>query len=603
MSTALRLAARVGTWMGTFCVRGTQRARDGFGIVRCRLLRIGYQALMLAFTGIAVVNAAPAERVAGAAVEMEAALPPFLVEGQTGRPLRWNYLQLPSLELLTTCPPSVAREFAEVYVRQEQLIELLVPRRYLNPSATPMVTLLIDAATSKRITDETMAKALRERTPRNAGRRGRAEVMPNLRLTDRDSAVVLSLLRDNAPDEVTFSLTPSWLAFRLERHTPTLPRWLVAGLVGLYEECLFFQERVEVQPANWRSTEEVSALRLDADWPRDVQPLVNLFGSLPPSTETAARKDWAEQATLFVRWELLANKGKRTEALWRFVDRCLEGPPSEAVFRECFGLGFADARDQLSDYLLTAVQETSELEPEKLEPPPRIVVRPATDLQVGRLRSEWDRLAVDFARVHHPDLVPAYLEQARATLARARRAAGDHPSLQAVSGLLEYKAGNLADARDQLAIAIAGGETRPLVSYTLARLRYDEALAAQGSSAPLNPGQTGVVLAPLEYARQQLPALPEVYLLLGELWLNTEMTPGDRNLAVLKEGSRLFPTVSAIVGRTALLHTLNGRRDDALALVNASLDRSADPTTRAAFERMLARLQSLATDPPPGFER
>jgi hypothetical protein len=602
MSTALRLATRLGTWMRTFCVRRTFGARDGFGFARRLPLGSRCQALMLSLSVIAVVGAAPAERAAGESVEMEAALPPFLVEGQTGRPLRWNYLQLPSLELLTTCPPSVAREFAEMYVRQEQLIELLVPRRYLKPSATPMVTLLIDAATSKRITDDTMAKALHERTPRNASRRGRAEVMPNLRLTDRDSAVVLSLLRENTPDEVTFSLTPSWLAFRLERHTPTLPRWLVAGLVGLYEECLFFQERVEVQPANWRSAEEVSALRLDSDWPRDVQPLASLFGSFPPSTATSARKAWAEQATLFVRWALLANNGKRTEAFWRFVDRCLEGPPAEAVFRECFGLGFSDARDQLSDYLLTAVQETSELEPEKLEPPPRIVVRPATDLQVGRLRGEWDRLAVDFARVHHPDLVPAYLEQARTTLARARRSAGDHPSLLAVSGLLEYKAGNLAEARDQLAIAIAGGETRPLVSYTLARLRYDEALAEQGSSVPLTPAQTGVVLAPLEYARQQLPVLPEVYLLLGDLWLNTEMTPGDRYLAVLKEGSRLFPTVPAIVGRAVLLHRLNGRSDDALALVNASLDRSADRTTRAAFERMLARLQNLPTDPSQSLE-
>ena len=66
---------------------------------------------------------------------------------------------------------------------------------------------------------------------------------------------------------------------------------------------------------------------------------------------------WRAQCALFMRWAVVHDEGRQREAFWRFVERLERQPPDEALFRACFGFGYADMRDRLSDYLPEAVRE------------------------------------------------------------------------------------------------------------------------------------------------------------------------------------------------------------------------------------------------------
>lgn len=552
--------------------------------IRPSVLRLSLLAL-----AAASVPATAAEPVVEPVVE----LPPFLIV-EAAEPLRWRYLEQPGWEMLTTCPPSTAREFAETYFRQERLIRTLVPARYLARSEVPIIVLLIDGETAKRLTDETMKRVMGADQPRVRLPWQQAQVMPNLRIDGRDRSVVLTLRPEGSSDEVVFAFTPGRFAHVLERMTPALPPWTAAGLIGFYERCIFGLDHVVVTGAAWHSPEEVIALADQPDWPREVWPLRRLISDPPDVSDAEAVAAWRTQAALFVRWALVADDGRRASAFWAFVDRCLEVGPSEAAFQECFGFGLAEARDRLSDYLPSAPQEQIALPRARLPSPPRARVRPATSLEVGRLRGEWERLAVQFIRTSRPDLMATYLQQARTTLARALAAAPGDPDLHALSGILEYDAGDVVAARRELEAAFAAGAQRPHAAYLLARLRFEEFTASLAGQERLNAAQTGFVLAPLELARRQRPALPEVYGLLAELWIRSSLRPTPEDLTNVQEGLRLFPVLPGIVGRIALLLTINGQADQALTAIDLSLARAAERPRRQAFQTIRRRLEDLA---------
>ena len=329
-------------------------------------------------------------------------LPPFMIEEDTGKPVRWLEVDVPGLRLLTTCPSSIAREFTENCLRQEQLVRSLIPARFLDRYSVPSYVVLIDAEHAQRMVDETLLRVMKANVSTSPAARllgGRPRVMPNLRLDDRDVSVILSLRQNRDPEEMQFAFATGRIAHQLDRMTPALAPWMAAGIVAVYEDSLFHHDRVEVSPLGWATPAETDALRREPDWPREVPPLPLLFGWLPDVRDPAAIRRWSAQAALFVRWGIVAENGARAEAFWRFVDQCLEGPPDEAAFRACFGIGFAEARDQISDYLPQALQETVLLPQVKLRPPPPIPVRRAAPVEVARVRAEWDRMEIGRAHV------------------------------------------------------------------------------------------------------------------------------------------------------------------------------------------------------------
>ncbi|MDB4385616.1 hypothetical protein N9Z12_06185, partial [Opitutaceae bacterium] len=89
--------------------------------------------------------------------------------------------------------------------------------------------------------------------------------------------------------------------------------------------------------------------------------------------------------------------------------------------------------------------------------------------------------------------------------------------------------------------------------------------------------QTGELLAIIDLARRLQPPLARAYTLLGNLWLQSELTPGPSDLAELQEGIELFPGDTNISFRAALIHTELDQLERALEIVDIGLQNCRSP--------------------------
>jgi hypothetical protein len=324
-----------------------------------------------------------------------------------------------------------------------------------------------------------------------------------------------------------------------------------------------------------------------------------LVNELPPaSTATAAHlRTWSAQAALFVRWALDGERAPRRAAFWKLVDRACNEPVTEECFRDCFGFGYADARDRLSDYLPSAVRNPIRLRAEKLTRLPSVRMRDATRTEIGRLKGEWERLEIGFVRARHPEFTGKYQEQAHRTLTQAFEAAPQDPRLLTVIGLYEIDVGNETQARPYLEAAAKARIVRPRLYFELSRLRYAEARAnAAGRDGLLSVAQANSVLDPLNFGHTQTPPLVENYLLVAEVWSRAEAALERRHFALLEEGLRLFPQNPRLLYGVAALNALQGRRTEATALVERGLRIVQSGPAREAFLKLQAALAN-ATPP------
>lgn len=531
-------------------------------------------------------------------------LPPMIVEAREA-PLRWRYLGLPGLEILATCSDATIRRFVESYHRQEQLVRLLVPERFQAQPVVPTMNLLADRIATRRVSEDVIREIFaargqslpREdassRAPppggfRNPVVRRRAEFLPNLRLDDRDASAVFAMIGDDGTAGQIF-FTTIRMAIELERRVPALPAWFKAGILRIHEASRFTPDRVEVGPAVWVSASETAAVAADPDRPRTILPAADLFERpAPAERDSDAARAWTAQAELFVRWVMFSAGGVRRERLWRLLELATEKPLSEEVFRGCFDLSYADLRDRLSDYLDTAVGDRQRLKPARFERTPRLRIRAASEDEIGRIRGDWERMEVHYLRERQPELAGKYLEQARRTLQRAYDRGTRDARFFAVWGLCEFDAGDFESAREKLERAVAGGVIRPRAYHALARLGYDDGLR-HARDGKLDATTVRRLLALLETGRRQAP-LPEIFALLGDVWMHSEILPAETDLATLEEGARLFPLFTGLVGRVAMIHLQQGHSDRAEAVLTQALHRAQDLDVRSHYERLRARL-------------
>ncbi len=535
-------------------------------------------------------------------------LPPFFVEPPS-RPERWIHATGPGFELLTTNDADFARGYARQYYRQLDLVRQLVPDRYQWEPYLPTQHLVVGTDSRRQETDAAMQEALerfkqQSRAPTGT-KAGQTRFLPNLRISGHDSSTVFAfqdaperdLRNDNftlrfidgnlgrkVRDTPAFYFTAARLEEKLSRRTPALPPWFIAGLTGVYRNVFFSDQDVQVATLVWQSPDLSASFRRDPDHPRELLVLSALFAAPPPDAP-AQRRLWEHQAELFVRWALFADDHAHRGALWDFVDKLELGPPSERNFRAAFGFGLAEARDRLSDYLNAAVSETFEIKGTPDLVIPEITTRRATADIVGRIKGEWERIETGYVRQHAPALTELYLNRARATVDRARQA-GDTPQLQGIAGLIEFEAGNFASARTELEAAVAAGEGRPRVLQALARLRYDELRARHPADQLIPAEEIGAVTVLLDAAVATTPPVPEVYLQLAELWLNTDAPMATEDLAALAAGARFYPQQPALVARLALLQAQRGQPASALQIVAYARSRCRDPRTAQFYDRL-----------------
>jgi hypothetical protein len=562
-----------------------------------RLMQVAALTVIAAASGLAAADAPAPERVVD--------LPPLNVtEPLTGPP--WRYLATPGLEVLSRCTDGVTRHLVQEMHRLDQFLGVMLPGDLRVKWAVPTIVVIYSEETKPVVSSEVMAELLGDagRETRPGGRRVRYRSLPNMRLSDKDALAFFFILDEKNFEHSKLVLTPDYVREVIEKRTPAPPPWFIAGMLALYETADFTASPVAFTPVAWLSPLETERIRNDPDYPQALLTMEELFSGTPPApnqdTETYRRLRRA-QASLFIRWGLDGKDHPRREALWKFVARASAAPATEQMFQECFGLGYVDAQERLGDYLSNAVGQGMKLTPEAGAAPAPLEPRPATDVEIARIRGDWERLEIGYVGTHYPQLTPKYVEQARRTLRRAYDHGERDPRLLAVLGLTECDAGNDAGARPFLEAAVRGGVVRPRADYELARLRYAEAQAAPAAAGGrLSAEQAASVLQPLADACRQSPPLLETYALAAEVWSRSPAVLTRRNLEVLDQGIDYFPRDARLMYQTAWLNARQGFKPEAEALIARGLKAEPDSSSQVYFEQLRAALDAPVGKSTPG---
>lgn len=542
---------------------------------------------------LAVVTGALVPGVATAAEEEVVELPPLEVISP-GRPLPpWQYASLGHVEVLSRCSSALTREFIETHGRLTQLLHLLLPPELQVKMAAPQIIILTDQTTTPAAArDAVLGFSATSRPPERVptAREQQIRFVPNLRLNDADEVAIYAIL-----DTKTFSgdrlmLTANHVRDVLERRTPPLPAWFIAGVLILYRDVHYQHDALEFAPLDWVSAEETENLRRDAEYPRTLLPLRELFAGTPARESpdgAAAERLWQVQAALLVRWALEGEDRTRRAGFWRLVERAALAPVDEGVLRECLGLSHADLRDRLSDSLPGMVRNRLRVRAEKIVPVPPFKLQNATPAEIGRLKGEWERMEINYVKARYPQYTDKYALQAHRTLTEAYAKGGTDPRLLAVVGLYECEVGNGEAARSYLEEAARAKVVRPRVYVELARLRYTEAKAGLADeNQRLSAVQANRVLEPLATAWTQAPPLAEAYTLAAEVWVNSLGVLDRPQFGLLEEGCRLFPRHLPLPYYTALLKGLHGDRDGAETMITRGLETFSTVSARTRFEQL-----------------
>jgi hypothetical protein len=531
-------------------------------------------ALLLSFAGAWAAQAPGPE-------EPVVMLPPLRVEAR-GVPLKWNYFAAPGLEVLAACGEKDGVEIVERMLQLDRLMTAILPERFMPAVAVPETLILLEEKAAQAQAREVLAGAM-------AQSKARIRFMPNIRLVDRDSSVVFALVGPSASDRFVYA--GERVVSLLESRVPRLPEWFIEGMRGFYGQVRFNAREIEVGSGRWISREESAALAADPNRPRTLLPMEEFFAGQRQRFRATPlfESEWSSQAALFVRWALLENNGANREALWRFVDRLEKEPVSEALLREHFGLGYSDLRDELSDYLSGVMRQQTKIPAPPVSAsagnPVKVKFRAATELEIARIRGDWERQAIAYVRGKSPELVDHYIEQARWTLYRAYHRGERDPRLLAAMGLTEIDAGNPTEARPLLEMAVEGNVVRPRAYFELARLRYGAVASAAGPNGKLKVTQVAEVLEPLFAGQRQEPPLLENYALMAEVVNRSDSPPTAAQLKALHEGALKFPGTSELVVQAIYFHLLSDQPAAAAALISVGLLHARDPAMRAKFER------------------
>ncbi len=301
-----------------------------------------------------------------------------------------------------------------------------------------------------------------------------------------------------------------------------------------------------------------------------------------PPAERAG--NWAAQSYAFVHLCLYGRGQKYQKGFLKFLTRIGQEPPTEEIFKDCFGLDFRAMALELRGYIDFTDYKSMQYVAKKgqsLPDAPIFTLRDATDAESGRIVGEAFRLGghTDEARLA---LIAPYI--------RGERDA----RLLAALGLAERLEGKNARARTFLEAAAQAKVERPRAYFELARLNFEEAAS---SDAPFTDAQVARIIGPLNNARQQRPPMVQVYGLLAAVWAQAARSPTREEFTDVIEGVQRFPRSTALVWRTAMLAAQRNFAPEALALARHGMKISRDPADRNRFETLVHALERDAVTP------
>jgi hypothetical protein len=558
---------------------------------------------------LALAAALPASAAEAPVVNRVVELPPFLVS-DTQVPLHWRYAASERDEVLSVCSDAATQEFMRQIDRLHLELRFVLPPEFQARQSLPVAYILCGDGLRQRLERDIPAELLARRdgiaAAAPAWEAGTSfHVLPNMRLEDSDAYTVFALVDEDQLDQSQLALAPDHLLELLEQRVPQLPVWFIAGFMGLYGSIHLpvahdppFTEHVTLDPFVWISAAESAGVRGYPAAAAALPPLEDLFGTRhppagPPEAVERYRRAWISEAALFVRWGLDGQPPGAPPAFWTFVDRAAAGPVTESACQQSFGLSYAQLHETLARYLVKGALRHVVL-PQAAPAAAPLALRDATNLEIARIKGNWERLETTYVKQSYPALSDQYLAQARRSLRRAYDHGERDPRLLATMGLCECDAGDDAAALPFLTAATQARVVRPRAYFELGRILYERASAQPaGPKRRLGVDQTAAILAPLAVMRQQDPPLPGGFALLGNVWLHSAATPTPADLAPLAEGVRLFPRYTDLAYVAALLEIRWGESAAAAGTIARGLENADNDASRDRLRQLRVLLASL----------
>lgn len=547
---------------------------------------------------------------APAASEAVVELPPFVITESYTAEKAWRYAEAEGFEIISQVDDETAQQIFAALWRGPRLT---LPEALRTKNSTPTAVIIFDQPTQG------------------------LETLDSMRQRNEQHSHWTNLIKRTLPDREVFAINLAGRDFRysstfrfdlrtlLALRTPAVPPWLyeaLHGAYGIYREGIEYPDRgthTELIPGLWCTEAELMraeqlvgpgteffrlapgkrAMRAAPLREAVAAPESLWHGGLPGDHRAPAdNARWAATCALFARWGLYAEEGKHHDAFWRFAAAACTRPVDEAMFREHFGLGYAEARNEWGWFLPVTIGERA-VRPIRPLVPPQITLRPATEAEVARVRGDWERGEAALLANRFPEIAAKYGAKAGRTLRTAHRHNAGDTRLTEVLALHEFDQGDKAEALRLLEEATAAGQARPRVWFTLAHLRLLNLNQRLGSKANLAREDALTVLLPLEQALRQEPAMAVAFELAAELWRRAPDLPADDLVRHLQEGQRRFPRQTRLTLASFRACLERGQRETALEMLERALPLTTDDRLRDGLEKTVNALRNAPSTPRP----
>jgi hypothetical protein len=600
--------------------------------IRTRLFRGGKLLALLLPASLAAAESAALQEVVR--------LPEFRVFETRPLPARetWDYVRVGNIEILSNAPSRTTRQFARDLMRFQSMLQTVAPTMLIRAEHPVMVILcgkdgqydrfIREAETATRrvknvsfVRDVEIASIIVDYERKTVAVPDSVAVTVGLNGEQRPTTVQLPSGERPALTMAEFSR--QYVLLSLSEMNPRLPAWAAEGLATVYGAIeysdkwieigsprLFAREMEEVMVTSdmhadinalqnrpgvsgWRSAgQEASATMPPTVFaiqrPLSLLTMAELFavgydspihgGTAPDSAFAGYR--WRQQCAAFVHLCLYGANGKFRSAFIRFASQTSTEQPTEAFFKECFGIDYRAMALRIRGHWTDGDFKGSRIESKEggllgpTEPP---AVRLATDAEIGRIKGETFRLTGQEEPARQ-EFITAYLRGERDL------------QLLASLGLMARQRHDETRARTYLE-AVGTATTpipRPRAYLELARLRAEGFRA--GMTVPrYNPEAAVALLTPLFRAQRLPQQLSLVYREIAAVWKYSATPPDREHLAAIEHGARLFPFDSELATELAELLAAHGYQTDAQPHVERALKFTRDPDLRTRLLKLRAK--------------
>ena len=496
-------------------------------------------------------------------------------------PEKWHYASIPGFEILSNVSERSTKRFVRDLMLLQDAISVIMPGLGRGDVAVPTRLILCGGA-----------RGFDRFLPVDRG--DDAYRTNSLFFADTECAAIVVDFAQNELqlDAATTVESDPYRGFYKEyfrhlirRAAGRPPAWFEEGLVQLFSAIDFNKKWITfAQIGDGADAKDTDFTKLLSQ--RALQPLGELFA------QSAVTNDafWSAQCYAFVHMCLYGRGLRYQGGMVKFVSRLASEAPSEALFKECFKMGYREMALELRGYLGFTDHKYQQFVMKKgqeLAEPPPVVLRNATEPETGRITGETLRLGGHGDEAHLALIAP-YIRGER------------DPQLLAALGLDERLAGHDERAKKFLEAAAKGSAVRPRAYLELARLRYSAVRATAGADARLAPAQVADVLAPLATARSQPPPLVEVFEFTAEVWSNSTQPPTKEDLKVVNTGVVLFPRRPLMLARAADLNLRHGDPENARRIIAHGLSiLPMNSPVRVVLTQLQGELPPAPPAPPP----